>query len=232
MCAKYYIESLHWILQITIELLITLKGNRPMNDNMIFFNVAWMHSYQGLQGDSARGGGKHIEEYGWGGEIFNFKPYRGNVYGYVQPKSTIKIEKLGALSTDNAISGITVVWTANHPAHGGTYIVGWYKDATVYRWEMNGLKGMNRAIAGGEVGYYCKARFEDVTLLSPDLRVLQVKRQKKNWMGQSNVWYADQNPKFRKRVLDYIFNGVIPPNPGPKPTTPIKTPWNADFEKD
>ena len=196
-----------------------------MNDNLIFFNVTWMHSYRGLRGDFASGGGKHIDDYGWGGEVFNFKPHRGHVYGYVQPMGgTIKLEKLGASEFDNSISGITIVWTAKNPHHGGTFIIGWYKDATLFRNEQPSRPTMQRGIGGGEVGFFCKARVENVTLLAPDARVINVERQKKGWMGQSNVWYADQQPKFKKLVLKYVDGGVIEP-----PTFPKS--WIKDFEK-
>ena len=41
-----------------------------------------MDRYQGNADDKMQGGGKHIEKYGWGGEMFNFKPSKGKMYGY------------------------------------------------------------------------------------------------------------------------------------------------------
>ena len=43
-------------------------------NKILFFNIAWMDRYQGNSDDKMQGGGKHIEKYGWGGEMFNFKP--------------------------------------------------------------------------------------------------------------------------------------------------------------
>ena len=64
---------------------------------MIFLNVGWMKHYQGLSDDKIRGGGSYIWKHGFGHEIMNFQPYRGRMYGYVQPSSeTIDITRLGA----------------------------------------------------------------------------------------------------------------------------------------
>lgn len=62
------------------------------------------------------------------------------VYGYVQPPNAgakadqgqINIDRLGGAGADS-VDGVLVVWTARRPK-GGTVVVGWYKDATVYRY--------------------------------------------------------------------------------------------------
>lgn len=189
-----------------------------MTDKIVFFNTGWMDFYQGLSNDTITGGGKHVDSTGWGGEMFNFKSFENNLYGYVQPKidkkyqnpSIIKLEKLGASETDESLNGVTVVWTATDPANGGTYIIGWYQNATVYRHYQNPPKNSKRRYKNTPLGYFATTRVRNGTLLSVDERVVQVQRQKKNWMGQSNVWYADNNPEFVKLVKDYIFKGVIP----------------------
>lgn len=189
-----------------------------MNDRIIFFNTGWMDFYKGILNDTITGGGKHVENEGWGGEMYNFKNYEGLAYGYVQPKidrqygnpSTIKIEKLGASESDERISDVTVVWTARHPENGGTYIIGWYLNATVYRYEQKSPKNAKRKYKNIPLGYYTTAKTKDIKLLSKDERVVHIRRQEKNWMGQSNVWYAENNPEFINVVVDYIFNGKIP----------------------
>lgn len=112
-----------------------------MSEKIIFCNTGWMDFYNGLTNDIIVGGGKYVDRMGWGGEMLNFKSFDNNLYGYVQPKidkkyknpSSIKLEKLGASETDESLSGVTVVWTATDPDKGGTYIIGWYKNAKVYR---------------------------------------------------------------------------------------------------
>ena len=99
---------------------------------LIFCNIGWMNKYNGISGDSIERGGKY-NKHAVGHEVCNFTNNKGTVYGYVQPVGdSIKIEKLGASKKDEAIDGVTVVWTAG-PESGGTVVVGWYEDATVFR---------------------------------------------------------------------------------------------------
>lgn len=101
---------------------------------LLFCNIGWMERYQGLgSGDRIRGGGTYVKEEGRGHEICNFSRYRNRVYGYVQPPAwQINIERLGADPESNSIRDVSVVWTAMRPG-GGTVIVGWYRNATVFR---------------------------------------------------------------------------------------------------
>ena len=93
-----------------------------------------MERYQGLYpGDEIIGGGSYIKIEGHGHEVCNFAEVNGTLYGYVQPPgSQIDIDRLGAQPNDDEISNITVVWTATRPT-GGTAVIGWYKNATVFR---------------------------------------------------------------------------------------------------
>lgn len=178
-----------------------------------------MDFYKGLRNDTIVGGGKHVDTMGWGGEMFNFKSFDNRLYGYVQPKidrkynnpSTIKLEKLGASEKAKSLSKVTVVWTATDPDNRGTYIIGWYKNATIYRNYQNAPRNSKRKYKNNSLGYFISAKTKDGKLLAIDERIVQVQRQKKNWMGQSNVWYADNNPEFVKVVNDYIFKGILPP---------------------
>lgn len=177
-----------------------------------------MDFYKGLISDTIRGGGKYVDLMGWGNEMFNFKKYSNYFYGYVQPKidrehknpDTIKLEKMGASPADAKLSGVTVVWTARDPTNGGTYIIGWYKNATVYRHYQDPPKNSKRKYKNNSIGYFIKAKSADGKLLPIDERIVPVQRRKKKWMGQSNVWYAQDNPGFIKVVKDYVFKGIIP----------------------
>jgi hypothetical protein len=187
-----------------------------------------MTAYKGLSGDTLQGGGKFVRKNGWGSELFNFLPYRGKLYGYVQPKidrvydndPMIQIEKLGASPDDQYIDGITVVWTASDPIQGGTRIIGWYKNARVYRYHHLPTEQSNRRHQGKLRGYFTQAKEVDCQLLPIDARKAIVRRRVKHWMGQSNVWYAQNNPVFVRQVLQYINGGprpdIIPPLPGSK----------------
>lgn len=110
-----------------------MLGEIQRKSEILFCNVGWMQKYNGIKGDSIEGGGSYNESE-TGHEVCNFSAIRGHVYGYVQPTGQqIHIEKLGVEKKDKCIHGVTVVWTARNSEIGGTVVVGWYKNATVYR---------------------------------------------------------------------------------------------------
>ncbi|OUJ69931.1 protein NO VEIN domain-containing protein [Hymenobacter crusticola] len=174
---------------------------------IIFFNTGWMNRYAGPNNDSIQGGGKYVQVHKTGGEMFNFKPHRGMLYGYVQPPrgGNIHINRLGAGLSVSSISNVLVVWTATHPVTRGTFVVGWYKSATVYAayHKVNVTRTSQWNWQGRKHGYHATAKSQNAVLLLPDARTLAVPRGKGN-MGQSNVWYADKNPAFEQEVRDYI----------------------------
>lgn len=168
---------------------------------ILFCNIGWMQKYNGIIGDSIERGGSYNESE-TGHEVCNFSVARGHVYGYVQPTGQIKIEKLGAGKEDEFISGITVIWTAG-PENGGTAVVGWYKNATVYREYQALPKRTKLQKQNGLEHYRIMASASDATLLPPDERTLLIPRAVKGGIGQSNVWYAD-SPESKKHVIRVI----------------------------
>ncbi|MEC4094991.1 protein NO VEIN domain-containing protein [Myroides odoratimimus] len=173
-----------------------------------------MERYQGLTGDGIQGVGKHIDNEGWGGEVFNFKNQNNICYGYVQPKissngdafsSIIKIERLGAGLTDESIDGVLVIFTSKDPRNKGTRVIGWYENATVYR-KSKLIKGEARIFEGNNLPYFVKAKAKDTFLFPVDSRIEMVPRGK-NGMGQSNVWYCEENDVFKKRILKIVSEG-------------------------
>lgn len=187
---------------------------------MIFLNTAWMKHYRGITSDDRpMHGGEYVNENESGSEILNFLPFNGDLYGYVQPprgggsnpRGVIKIERLGAGWLDDNISGILVVWVARSDALGSV-IVGWYKDATVYRAVQAPPASSNRLYEGDEIEYYVKTKEKNGILLPVKERIFQIPRGR-GWMGQANTWYADQedNRIFRSKVANYIdeYSSVI-----------------------
>ncbi len=104
---------------------------------------------------------------------------------------------------------MTIIWTARRPKVGGTYIVGWYKNARLYRTFQPGTKYGNRTFKGKQMGFIAVAERKDCKLLPPDKRLLKIPRGL-NGMGQRNVWYADKSPRFVKTVRNFIQNGSLP----------------------
>ena len=167
-------------------------------------NTGWMESYQGnRKTDQISGGGSYVKEEGMGHEVCNFHVHRGNVYGYVQPArgkrsasaGSIKLESIvgsDASAGDEQVDGVLVIWTATRP-EGGSVVVGWYKDATVFRNYQNFKSTPALHSKNGLEGYRIRAIDENVKLLPVNERTIQVPRQTKGGMGQSNVWYGDSD---------------------------------------
>lgn len=176
---------------------------------ILFFNIAWMDYYQGNTNDKMQGGGKHIEKYGWGGEMFNFKPSKNRMYGYVQVGGRININRLGAKSSDEKIEGTTIIWVAKEPFSGGNYIVGWYENATVYRNVQEPKRNSNRSWNEHDLGFFTETKKSDTKLLTRDERTVQVPRGK-GAMGQRNIWYAENNPEYVEKIFKYLKTGIFP----------------------
>ena len=189
----------------------------------LFCNVGYMERYQGqTKSDTIKGGGSWVTERGTGHEVCNFLPVRGKVYGYVQAQGTgIDVERLGADENAEFVDGIDVVWTAKKPGVG-TVVVGWYRNARVH----GPFKKFDPVppvqAANGIEHYLIEARADDATLLEVDARVLEVPRQQKGGMGQSNVWYADQpgQEEFLTRVAQALRLGAVRAKPSRKRAIP------------
>lgn len=194
-----------------------------MSNQILFCNIGWMERYKGITDtDKIIGGGRYVKDNSEGGEIYNFLNRNGYCYGYVQPVNssrnitggTINIEKLGAPKGANSISNVDVIMTATSPTEGGTYVIRWYKNATIYRDKQyfdisQGSFGLDTQ--GNQYGYRFYAPYTEATLLPRDQRTLKIPRATgkspvKGGMGQSNVWYAQdlKDEDFFKKVRDLI----------------------------
>ncbi|RXI57293.1 DUF3883 domain-containing protein [Clostridium tetani] len=177
-------------------------------NRLVFLNIAWMERYEGLQGvdSQIRGGGSYVNEHGYSHEIYNFKNINGKVYGYAQPSGYNNLQRLGADADSESLDNVLIVFTATYK-NGGTYIVGWYKNATFFRnYQSSDLE--ERKYKGNYIGYYAVANINDAFLIPVDKRFSfpQIPRRTKGGMGQSNVWYADsiEMVEFRENVIKKI----------------------------
>jgi len=200
------------------------KENALFDQRMLFLRIGWMCSYEGITAsDTIFGGGAYIAEHGYGHEIFNFQPFEGAMYGYVQPpgrrdqwmSAKINLTRLGALPEDTFVSDVLVVWVVTSRA-GGAFVAGWYRNATVYREWQPAPFGSLRRHSDTDCGYYVTASVEDAVLLPPDERVFPIPQQGRGEFGQSNVWYADDpvlHQQLRLDILRYIETGQLPSVP-------------------
>lgn len=164
-----------------------------------------MQRYEGIDGDNIERGGAYNKK-NIGHEVCNFSNIDGEVFGYVQPVSDkINIEKLGADKDSSSIEGITVVWLAS-PKTGGTAVIGWYKDATVYRNEQKLSKQSKEQHHNGVNTYFITALWDNAFLLPLEKRRSLIPRAVKGGIGQSNVWYANtpESLPYVTRVRDLI----------------------------
>ncbi len=183
---------------------------------ILYCRTGWMENYKGfVNGDRPINGGKWNHEH-IGHEIFNFLPHSRRYFGYVKPGKEkngeepkvgrIHIDKLGANANDESIDGVLVVWVAKDPKRKGQFIVGWYKNATVYK----KLQKVSR-----EAQVKRRERSDDkketkdhidynitasrATLVPANERDFQIKG-----MGHSNIWYGESSTDAD--VIKYIEN--------------------------
>jgi len=187
----------------------------PFAVRMILLRVTWMDRYQGITGgDTTSRGGAFVAEHGFGHEIFNFQAFGDRVYGYVQPpprgdrweEARINLARLGAGADQDYVADVLAVWVATAPS-GGAFVIGWYRNAIVYRNWQAPPKGSRRQHAGADCGYFISAKAEDATLLGPDERIFPIPQKGKGEFGQSQIWYADDPERhrhFRQELLRYI----------------------------
>lgn len=180
------------------------------NKRILLCNVGYLEYYDStMDTKPIKNGGKYPNKYKTGGEINNFHFYEdGKCYGFVEPgfknnkQNMLHIEKIDSdYKRKDKISDVTVVFCAKSPLIKKTVIVGWYKNATVFRRvkEDNGVK------------YNITASNSDAVRLSENERIFEVPRAnsaEKLGFGISQIWYAkEDNEKVRNfisRVFDYI----------------------------
>lgn len=135
-----------------------------------------------------------------GHEVYNFANYHGNYYGYVET-SSININRILESNVNDYIDDVLVIWVASKKT-GGQYIVGWYKNARVYK----SMKKIPKDIIKQRIydercshldNYIITT--QNATLVEPHSRNMIIKG-----MGQSNIWYG--NPETNKKVIEYIEN--------------------------
>jgi hypothetical protein len=172
---------------------------------IVFFNIGWMEKYAGIDpADPTIGGHRSLKGRSHGAEAFNFAPVAGKLYGYRPSGETrTDIDRLGA-KKEPTIDGVTVVWIARRPKSTETMVVGWYKNATVYR----STQPLPAAAARQKRPideYMIEARAADCRLLPIGARTFQVRSWRKGapGYGQSPTFY-DATDVYRSRVSSYI----------------------------
>ena len=183
---------------------------------VIFCNIAHMKNYCGSENDTPVNGGKYIKESNDGGEVFNFFDYNGKCYGYfMHYGDSLHLERIdGSDPKQDYVNDVLVVWVAKNPRNSKNVIVGWYKNACIYRYVKNDF-------SCSTFGYYpdpervleynIMAEAENCHLLPENMRDFIIPRAaivgQGKGMGQSAIWYADSEyakNEFIPSVLEFI----------------------------
>jgi len=185
---------------------------------MVFFNIGWMREYKGnWQNDKPVNGGRWIKEHGWGGEVFNFQPFNGLLYGYVEPgfveakqrrlNLSNFMQRPGDIKHNEQIPGVLVIWVATPKNGKEALVVGWYKNATIFSSAQlpPDESGRSLPLHDKPERYFATAKQEDCVLLPPEQRTLGIPGKGKGF-GRSNIWYAqiEGGPATKNKVIRFI----------------------------
>lgn len=163
---------------------------------IVFCRIGYMTYYAGPQpGDEKPVGGGKYNKSKIGHEVWNFEPIKGRLYGYLEPyvkkdtnvETNINLERIDPSVTGDALSSVLVVFIARRP-RGGQVVVGWYKNAKVFRTKKEHAKGNGR----DGYYYYITARTRDCILLPTNRRMLEIP-DGPNTPGRANIFYLLNN---------------------------------------
>lgn len=175
---------------------------------VIYFNIGWMESYNGMKSsDLTTGAHGYLKHHKHGAEAFNFsRSPDGQVRGYRPPgaRQQISIERLGAARGADHVGGVLVVWMARIPRSKTTVIVGWYEDATVYRRD----REHEIEVDGEKISYSAVTTYKKATLVPSILRTYQIRSSRTNpgaGFGQNPTWYGVEqvDDSVRSYVQEY-----------------------------
>lgn len=204
---------------------------------ILFCNISWMDYYKGIipGKDEPKGGGSYVKENSDAHEKYNFDvvflseetgyPEGEYCLGFVETKSTNgetknqlnieKIEGCGSCEDESQVEDVLVVYCALYPdaIEKETYVVGWYKHATVYRnYEEMWFPSENEETDYVQ-SFNTIAKKTDCVLLPRAARrkatKWKVPRKSKGvayGFGQSNVWFAQgkEENEYLKNFLERI----------------------------
>ncbi len=201
-----------------------------------------MNYYKGNRDgkDIPHGGGSYVNETGDAHEKYNFEavhlmqesgyPEDDYCLGFVETKSTsgaktnqLNIEKIGGcelLKKEKEAEDVLVIYCAPYPLTdtNETYIVGWYKHATVYRYYETIEFPSENPDENYYQNYNAIAKAKDCVLLprnkrrSSDWKVPRRRNGVSYGFGQANVWFAQDKENntylqsFLTRVCTQIEN--------------------------
>jgi 5-methylcytosine-specific restriction protein A len=178
-------------------------------NKVVFVNLTEMDKYAGLE-DGVRGGGKYVDQNGFGHELYNFALDSGKFYGYTPPGCDINLERISnEICRDEFgeyVDDVLVIFTCTRYS-GGRVVCGFYLGARVYRHAVVDQRSSRNFQKNGEKHYanynlVCEA--DHATLISWEDRkkvLYHANSNKKSGVGhgQHSVWYVDTEERASTR---------------------------------
>ena len=168
-------------------------------NKVVVCNITWMNKYAGIESNNYSNW-RFVKENGFGFELNNFFNKNGFYYGYTQMSNRkINLNRIDRNSKEDILENVLVIWLSKNPK-GSLTVVGYYIDATVYRYQQHSVFAETP-----EEGYYFKAKVKNSYLIPVEKRIFKFPEGRNGRPGQASIWYAD-NIELRKRLVDYIVN--------------------------
>lgn len=176
-------------------------SSRKFGDRVLFARVGWMAYYRGDQFEPIVGGGDWDEKH----EICNFVEIDGRLYGFAQPtRATISLKRIVPEHRGNATDHVLVIFFAAHPDGRGQVIIGWYRDATVHRFEQRPSGRIAKRRDG--LLYFFEADRANCCLLPREMRTHVIPR-RKGATGYSMITYT-RDERGRARSAAWIRDAL------------------------
>ena len=183
---------------------------------VLFARVGFMEYYQGPQpGDEQPNGGGAYNAIEVGHEAYNFMNINGTLYRFFQPHQrgnppyNIKLNRIEQGCVADTIDEVLVIWFATDPENRGQVVVGWYKNATVFK----SMQTPNALPLRNNYGYYVKADTENCVLLKREHRRFRVgcgiQGNRPGQPGRTNVFYVLKD-NGQKKDFNVPDNAWIP----------------------
>lgn len=213
-----------------------IDGARRAQPRIIYFNVGWMKRYEGPDPDDLTiGAHGYLEDHEHGAECHNFVAKEAMVRGYRPPgnQEQTNLTRLGAKRSQESLKGVLVVWMAREPGTGRTLVVGWYRDATVYRTARDGDIDFN----GERIHFTAEAQAQDAVLLPAAARTFEIRSSRVapgEGFGQKPTWFG--SPTVDKRVWAYVQTWLggkrrTKPAPSKKPPRNLNPELRREVER-
>lgn len=175
---------------------------------ILFCNIGWMKNYQGETEDDTLTEGGSYNKTATGLEETNYYPIKNHYYGYVYVESQhLDLERIMKSDKidDNFIDNCCIVWIAKSPTKGRV-IVGWYKNARIYREPQHLLN--NGEGVRDIIDYWFKANKNDCVLIPAEERNFPYPSGK-GFMSTSPYTYADPDlKKYTQNEIEVVENYV------------------------